>query len=52
MTTYVLNFGIPAGAKGATGQTGDQGPEPVIEIGTVTTLAAGQNATVEIQEKS
>lgn len=51
MTTYVINFGIPVGAKGATGQTGDQGPEPVLEIGTVTTLAAGQPATAEIVQK-
>lgn len=51
MTKYVINFGIPVGQKGATGQTGDQGPEPELEIGTVTTLQAGTPATVEIQQK-
>jgi hypothetical protein len=44
----VLNFGIPAGAVGATGTqgtTGTAGAAATIAVGTVTTLAAGSNAT-------
>lgn len=45
-TTYELVIGIPVGAKGNTGATGAQGPEPILTIKTVNTLAADQNASV------
>jgi hypothetical protein len=50
---YQLNLGLPVGATGAagvgtpgaTGQTGATGPAPTLNIGTVSTLAAGAQAT-------
>lgn len=43
-----LNLGIPAGAAGAQGTPGADGVTPTITIGTVTTLAAGAQATASI----
>lgn len=46
----ILNFGIPkgqTGEQGIQGIQGIQGLSATIEVGTVTTLPAGQNATVE-----
>ncbi len=57
VTNPVLNLGIPQGDKGATGDKGDTGAtgatgangvSPNLKIGTVTTLAAGSNATATI----
>lgn len=45
---YVLNFGLPAGATGATGPQGDAGPTTNLTIGTVTTGDAGSNATATV----
>ena len=52
-----LNLGIPQGKQGATGnpgapgkngKNGKDGQTPTISVGTVTTLAPGQDATAEI----
>lgn len=63
ISEYQLNFTIPTGAtgpqgeegptgpqglKGDTGDIGPTGPAPKISIGTVTTGAAGTNASVTI----
>ena len=51
---YQINLGIPrgqTGAQGAPGQDGQDGQDgqtPTIAVGTVTTLAPGQDATAEI----
>lgn len=51
---YQINLGIPrgqTGAQGAPGQDGQDGQDgqtPTIAVGTVTTLAPGQEATAEI----
>lgn len=48
---YQINLGIPrgqTGAQGAPGQNGEDGQTPTITVGTVTTLAPGQDATAEI----
>ena len=44
----VMAFGIPKGDRGLQGIRGPIGETPDIEIGTVTTLPAGANATAEI----
>lgn len=61
---YTLNFVIPkgdkgdtgaAGAAGAKGQDGAKGADgitPTLRVGTVTTLAAGSNATVTMSENN
>ena len=61
---YTLNFVIPkgekgdtgaAGAAGAKGQDGAKGADgitPTLKVGTVTTLAAGSNATVTMSENN
>lgn len=48
---YQINLGIPrgqTGAQGTPGQNGEDGQTPTITVGTVTTLAPGQDATAEI----
>lgn len=42
----VLDFTIPQGAKGDKGDKGDKGTAATIEVGTVTTGAAGSSASV------
>jgi hypothetical protein len=42
---YELSFGIPAGEPG---ENGDAGPAPTFTVDSVTTLAAGSSATVEV----
>ena len=42
----MLNFTIPKGARGATGNPGADGKAATIRIGSVTTGAAGSNASV------
>ena len=61
---YTLNFVIPkgdkgdtgakgaAGAKGQDGAKGADGVTPTLRVGTVTTLAAGSNATVTMSENN
>ena len=61
---YTLNFVIPKGEKGdkgATGAAGTKGQDgakgadgitPTLRVGTVTTLAAGSNATVTMSENN
>ena len=61
---YTLNFVIPKGEKGDTGAKGDTGVKgqdgakgadgitPTLKVGTVTTLAAGSNATVTMSENN
>ena len=55
---YTLNFVIPrgdkgeAGTKGADGAKGADGITPTLKVGTVTTLAAGSNATVTMSENN
>ena len=61
---YTLNFVIPKGDKGDTGAKGDAGAKgqdgakgadgitPTLKVGTVTTLAAGSNATVTMSENN
>ena len=55
---YTLNFVIPrgdkgdAGAKGEAGVKGADGITPTLKVGTVTTLAAGSNATVTMSENN
>lgn len=55
---YTLNFVIPKGAKGdagAKGQDGAKGADgitPTLKVGTVTTLAAGSNATVTMSKNN
>ena len=61
---YTLNFVIPKGEKGdkgATGAAGTKGQDgakgadgitPTLKVGTVTTLAAGSNATVTMSENN
>ena len=44
----VLTLGIPAGAPGTPGAPGQAGVSPTITIGTVTTLAAGVQATASL----
>ena len=48
----IRNLGGPKGDTGATGATGPQGPQgPYVDVvaGTTTTLPAGSNATVSVQ---
>lgn len=61
---YTLNFVIPKGDKGDTGAKGDTGVKgqdgakgadgitPTLKVGTVTTLAAGSNATVTMSKNN
>ena len=61
---YTLNFVIPKGEKGDTGAKGEAGVKgqdgvkgadgitPTLRVGTVTTLAAGSNATVTMSENN
>ena len=55
---YTLNFVIPKGDKGDTGVKGQDGAKgadgitPTLRVGTVTTLAAGSNATVTMSENN
>ena len=61
---YTLNFVIPKGDKGDTGAKGDAGAKgqdgakgadgitPTLKVGTVTTLAAGSNATVTMSKNN
>ena len=61
---YTLNFVIPKGAKGDTGAKGEAGVKgqdgakgadgitPTLKVGTVTTLAAGSNATVTMSKNN
>ena len=61
---YTLNFVIPKGEKGDTGAKGDTGVKgqdgakgadgitPTLKVGTVTTLAAGSNATVTMSKNN
>ena len=61
---YTLNFVIPKGDKGDTGAKGEAGAKgqdgakgadgitPTLRVGTVTTLAAGSNATVTMSENN
>ena len=55
---YTLNFVIPrgdkgdAGAKGEAGVKGADGITPTLKVGTVTTLAAGSNATVTMSKNN
>ena len=55
---YTLNFVIPkgdkgdAGVKGQDGAKGADGITPTLKIGTVTTLAAGSNATVTMSKNN
>lgn len=58
---YTLNFVIPRGDKGEAGAKGDKGIDgakgadgitPTLKVGTVTTLAAGSNATVTMSKNN
>ena len=61
---YTLNFVIPKGVKGDTGAKGEAGVKgqdgakgadgitPTLKVGTVTTLAAGSNATVTMSKNN
>ena len=55
---YTLNFVIPKGDKGDTGVKGQDGAKgadgitPILKVGTVTTLAAGSNATVTMSKNN
>ena len=58
---YTLNFVIPKGDKGDIGATGAKGQDgakgadgitPTLKVGTVTTLAAGSNATVTMSKNN
>ena len=58
---YTLNFVIPKGDKGDTGVAGAKGQDgakgadgitPTLRVGTVTTLAAGSNATVTMSKNN
>ena len=61
---YTLNFVIPKGVKGDTGAKGEAGAKgqdgakgadgitPTLKVGTVTTLAAGSNATVTMSKNN
>ena len=55
---YTLNFVIPkgdkgdAGVKGQDGAKGADGITPTLKVGTVTTLAAGSNATVTMSKNN
>ena len=55
---YTLNFVIPkgdkgdAGTKGQDGAKGADGITPTLKVGTVTTLAAGSNATVTMSKNN
>ena len=61
---YTLNFVIPKGEKGDTGAKGEAGVKgqdgakgadgitPTLKVGTVTTLAAGSNATVTMSQSN
>ena len=61
---YTLNFVIPKGEKGDTGAKGDAGAKgqdgvkgadgitPTLKVGSVTTLAAGSNATVTMSKNN
>ena len=58
---YTLNFVIPKGEKGDTGAAGTKGQDgakgadgitPTLKVGTVTTLAAGSNATVTMSKNN
>lgn len=61
---YTLNFVIPKGDKGDTGAKGEAGAKgqdgakgadgitPTLKVGTVTTLAAGSNATVTMSKNN
>ena len=55
---YTLNFVIPkgdkgdAGVKGQDGAKGADGVTPTLKVGTVTTLAAGSNATVTMSKNN
>ena len=61
---YTLNFVIPKGEKGDTGAKGEAGVKgqdgakgadgitPTLKVGTVTTLAAGSNATVTMSNNN
>ena len=61
---YTLNFVIPKGEKGDTGAKGEAGVKgqdgakgadgitPTLKVGTVTTLAAGSNATVTMSKNN
>ena len=63
-SVYTLNFVIPKGEKGDTGAKGEAGVKgqdgvkgadgitPTLRVGTVTTLAAGSNATVTMSENN
>ena len=63
-SVYTLNFVIPKGEKGDTGAKGDAGVKgqdgakgadgitPTLKVGTVTTLAAGSNATVTMSKNN
>ena len=49
---YTLNFVIPRGDKGNNGAKGADGITPTLKVGTVTTLAAGSNATVTMSKNN
>ena len=55
---YTLNFVIPKGEKGDTGAKGQDGVKgadgitPTLKVGSVTTLAAGSNATVTMSKNN
>ena len=58
---YTLNFVIPKGEKGDIGAAGTKGQDgakgadgitPTLKVGTVTTLAAGSNATVTMSKNN
>lgn len=55
---FTLNLGIPRGADGKQGEDGQRGQpgadgqSPAIEIGSVTTLAAGSKASAEIDSSN
>ena len=55
---YTLNFVIPRGDKGEAGTKGQDGAKgadgitPTLKVGTVTTLAAGSNATVTMSKNN
>lgn len=47
--TYIIDFGIPSGAKGDPGDKGKDAVQPIFNIASVTTLDPGKPATATIK---